>query len=325
MIPLVRARYSANFIAVLRETGVSECRVMDYTGLTDEVLENPDGVTTIWQLGEVARLCAVRSGDLDLGWTAAASARLETYGKFAEQVLSGTSLTERLAAFCRAANDEYSEATFRLERRGKDLNFKRGPIPGDDIAARQTELYVVCLMLGTVRSVLGNAWHPKQICLQTFHRNETEALFDTGKTELRFDQPETVIKIENKDLATSLGESSVQSVATDIDSLSIDTGGALSELIDSYIGDPRLSLEFIARICGLHPRNLQRMLARQNRTFGETLSQRRISAAIERLRGSDLSIAEISYSLGYSHQAHFSRAFLRRTGLAPSEYRRAAR
>ncbi len=325
MIPLARARYSANFVEALRAAGVSEDRVMDQTGLTDKVLNNPDGVTTIWQLGEVARLCAVRSGNLDFGWTAAACTRLETYGKFAVHVLSGNSLTARLNAFCRAANEEYSEATFRVVRNEAGLSFRRGPIPGDDIAARQTELYVVFMMLDTVRSILGDTWHPKLICLQTFHRKETEVLFDTGRTELRFEHPQTVIMIDTKDLVTSLGEGAKPAIDSEFSGLSNKTGVVIANLIDAHIGDERLSLEFIARICGLNLRTLQRMLAAENATFGEILSQRRISAAIECLSQSEMPISEISLSLGYSHQAHFSRAFLRRTGLTPSKYRRSAR
>ncbi|SFB77043.1 AraC-type DNA-binding protein [Tropicimonas isoalkanivorans] len=296
---------------------------MDRAGLSDGVLERANGVTTIWQLGEVARHCAVRTGHLDIGWTAAASAALDDYGQFSEHVLSTQTLATRLSAFCRAANDEYSEASFNVERRRNALLFKRGPIAGDEISARQTELYVVYMMLSTIRSVLGRAWQPMQIWLQTFHRKETEALFDVGKTDLRFEHSETVIAIHDDDLVRSLETAEQANAEDDFNSLSVNTAGALTKLIDSYLGDRHVSLTFIARICDVQPRALQRLLARENTTFGELLAQRRTTAAVEHLKSPDMSIADVSYCLGYAHQAHFCRAFRRQTGLTPSEYRRA--
>ncbi|MDW4551605.1 helix-turn-helix domain-containing protein [Defluviimonas sp. D31] len=323
MIPLVRARYSAHFVDALRATGLSEGSVMDRAGLSDDVLERADGVTTIWQLGEVARHCAVRTGNLDIGWTAAASAALDGYGQFSEHVLSSQSLATRLSAFCRAANDEYSEASFYIERRRNTLLFKRGPIAGDEISARQTELYVVFMMLSTIRSVLGHAWQPMQVWLQTFHRKETEALFDVGKTDLRFEHPETVITIHVDDMVRSLETDGQRDAGGDFRSLSLDTASALTKLIDGYLGDQHISLAFMARICDVQPRALQRLLARENKTFGELLAQRRTAAAVEHLKSPDMKIADVSYCLGYAHQAHFCRAFRRQTGLTPSEYRRA--
>jgi AraC-like DNA-binding protein len=39
------------------------------------------------------------------------------------------------------------------------------------------------------------------------------------------------------------------------------------------------------------------------------------------LRTSDLSMQEISRLVGYRHQSHFSRAFLRHTGSSPLKFR----
>lgn len=324
MIPLVRARYSGNFIDVVRKTGAQVGRVLDDAGLAEEVLEVPNGLTTIWQLGEVARSSAIRTGNLDIGWAAAEAAPLESYGSFAERILIGPTLIDRLNAFCAAACDEYSEATFSVVRRRDSLHFKRGPIIGDEISARQTELYVISLMLRTIRSVLGPSWHPGQILFQTFHRPETEAHFDTSRTELRFDHPETVIVIDDADVVRSLGGSGQPDVGNDLRDLSFDTQHALAELIDAYLGDHRLSLEFMARICDTHPRALQRMLASQRTSFSNLLVRQRITAAMKRLKDSDMPIAELSYLLGYTHQAHFSRAFRRHTGFTPIGYRRTA-
>ena len=321
---LVRARYSDNFVRVVRETGASVGRVLDDAGLTEEILNDPDGLTTIWQLGEVARSSAIRTGNLDIGWNAAEAADWSGHGSFAERVLAGSTLMDRLTAFCSAALNEYSEATFSVVHHKNEFHFRRGPIPGDEISARQTELYVVSLMLRTVRSGLGPSWHPRRIRLQTFRKPETEALFDTSRTELQFDNPETVIVIDDTDIARSLNGSPRLSPGYDLLDLSRHIEQALGELVDAHLGDHRMSLEFMARICDIHPRTLQRMLASKGTTFSEVVGRQRIARAMKWLKESDMPIAELSYLLGYTHQAHFSRAFRRHTGLTPTSYRRTA-
>lgn len=207
MIPLVRARYSRNFVDAVRKSGAQVGRVLDASGLTDAILDAPDGQTTIWQLDEVVRSSALRTGNLDIGWAAAEAAHWESYGEFGDNILSVPTLFERLNTFCLAALDEYSEATFSIASQPHGLEFKRGPISGDKISARQTELYALSLMLMTVRSVLGPQWHPAEIRLQTFHQPETETYFNTSRTELRFDQPETLVLIDDRDVARSLAAS----------------------------------------------------------------------------------------------------------------------
>ncbi len=133
-----------------------------------------------------------------------------------------------------------------------------------------------------------------------------------------------MIVIDDNDVVHSLNGGGRLDLGDDLRDLSVDTRRALAELINAHIGDHRLSLEFVARICDIHPRALQRMLASRRTTFSDLLARQRVTAATKWLRDSDMPIAELSYRLGYTHQAHFSRAFRRGTGLTPIGYRRAA-
>jgi AraC-like DNA-binding protein len=330
MIPLVRARYAANFLAAVGETGAPASRVLDKAELNPQVLENSDSMIPIWQLGQVARQSAMSADNLDIGWYAAETASLESYGEFSLAVFSRKSLFERLKHFCALAQTEYSLADFKIEVEPNQISFKRGPIVGDQIEARQTELYVLALMLQTVRSALGASWQPRKVCMQSFYRADTERLFDTRVTELRFDCPETSIAIGATDAA--LGAKAYvegqDHAAKDFDLRARcerqlgNSVAALEELIKTHLYDRRLSLEFISRICGLHPRMLQLMLANEGSNFRDLVQRHRNLAAVGLLTETDASIAEISSALGYSHQAHFSRSFRDSAGFSPMQFRR---
>jgi AraC family transcriptional regulator, transcriptional activator of pobA len=60
------------------------------------------------------------------------------------------------------------------------------------------------------------------------------------------------------------------------------------------------------------------------RTTKEQITDRRLLEAARLLRFTTLTVGEIAYRAGYSDQMYFSRAFRRRYGAAPTEYRQPA-
>lgn len=59
--------------------------------------------------------------------------------------------------------------------------------------------------------------------------------------------------------------------------------------------------------------------------FKEVVGQMRLARAAERLRWSNESVEKIGEELGYYDRSHFNRAFKKRYGVSPSEYRVQAR
>ena len=60
------------------------------------------------------------------------------------------------------------------------------------------------------------------------------------------------------------------------------------------------------------------------RTTKEHVTDRRLLEAARLLRFTTLSVGEIAYRAGYTDQLYFSRAFRRRYGAAPTDYRSAS-
>ena len=84
-------------------------------------------------------------------------------------------------------------------------------------------------------------------------------------------------------------------------------------VIESMLEDGP-TLVAVAAAMSLHVRTLQRRLMESDTTFRELLDECRRKKAKEDLEKGQLSIGEISSRLGYSHPAHFARAFKRWTG-----------
>ncbi len=84
-----------------------------------------------------------------------------------------------------------------------------------------------------------------------------------------------------------------------------------------------LTLPDLARLLNLSMRQTQRVLqANFGMTFSQKLADARMAAACQLLTGTDLTITEISEKTGFSSIEHFSAAFHRIMGCAPSRYRK---
>jgi len=87
-----------------------------------------------------------------------------------------------------------------------------------------------------------------------------------------------------------------------------------------------LTLDFIARSCGLNRAKLTRGFKEIfNCTIGEMLAEERLRFAATSLVSGDEPVSKVAFSCGYLSNASFARAFNRRFGSSPSRFREDAR
>jgi AraC family transcriptional activator of pyochelin receptor len=84
----------------------------------------------------------------------------------------------------------------------------------------------------------------------------------------------------------------------------------------------KLTLDFIARACGINRAKLTRgFRAMFDTTVADAIADLRLGGAGRMLRSTDLPVSSIGYKCGYLNNASFTRAFSRRYGVAPTLYR----
>jgi len=94
----------------------------------------------------------------------------------------------------------------------------------------------------------------------------------------------------------------------------------LVQLLKAELPHGRFTVADAATQLHTSVRTLQRRLSTSGLTFTELLDEIRRSAAIELVLAGALTGARIAHMLGYSDQAHFTRAFRRWTGASPRQY-----
>jgi AraC-like DNA-binding protein len=95
-------------------------------------------------------------------------------------------------------------------------------------------------------------------------------------------------------------------------------------LINDRQGNPELHPDTVASELGISKRYLQALLAEAGMTFVGCLTAARLDKASELLsdrRASQLQISDISLQCGYLDPSYFARAFRRRFGMGPREWR----
>ncbi|MBI3438423.1 MAG: helix-turn-helix transcriptional regulator [Proteobacteria bacterium] len=84
----------------------------------------------------------------------------------------------------------------------------------------------------------------------------------------------------------------------------------------------KLTLEKIARACGLNRAKLTRGFRDMfHATIAEALAEQRLKQARQMLLTTDKPVSSIGYENGYLNSASFARAFGRRFGVSPSDFR----
>jgi AraC-like DNA-binding protein len=80
-----------------------------------------------------------------------------------------------------------------------------------------------------------------------------------------------------------------------------------------------------ADMLAMHRRTLNRRLKEQGTTFREVLEDVRFEAARQLLSATQLALDDVAAALGYAGVSPFTRAFRRRSGVAPGQWRQAVR
>jgi AraC-like DNA-binding protein len=174
-------------------------------------------------------------------------------------------------------------------------------------------------------------WHPDEICLlpgddkllgdrSAFH----DARIVTNQPCTSFTIPISLLQkpIPGQHFpetsASSLHQSPVPSMPADF-------LGALEQLITTLLRDGNPDICVAAETAGMSKRTLQRRLTELGLSYSKIVNQTRLRLAAARLGETDLSIAEISASLGYTDSSNFTRAFRASTGISPWTYRQRCR
>ena len=148
---------------------------------------------------------------------------------------------------------------------------------------------------------------------------------NSSKIDLRF---EHLLEVWNKQRSINQAKSIIYDI---LDKMSNDQKMSISDTavancvryIDAHFCDPKVDIEMVCDVAFISVSSLQRGFAKY---FGmspkQYLIQLRMNRALELLTENELSVKEISFVCGFTDEKYFSRAFKKKYGYPPSQFRK---
>jgi AraC-like DNA-binding protein len=260
-----------------------------------------------------------------LGFDTATRTRVDELGQWGHSIARCYTLRAALKLLCILYPLEASFLQMGLVEDGPHawLWRRRTLAPKDSAGETQGEQFTLGLLIHVVGLFAGSQWSPPAIRIES--RVSESALHIEGleQTRLEFGGPVLAIAIPRVLLDRRLPRppSSRSTTGQGGAPAANDFVRSLVQALELLATEAPLTLDLGAEIAETSPRTLQRRLAQERTNWRSVVDRARFEASDRLLSNSSLSLVEIATTLGYSDHAHFTRAFHRWTGEAPSVYR----
>jgi len=323
-VPLIRPAAIARVFAELSRVGGLQ-EVLRRTKLPADVIERLDEFAPA---RSILHFMAESSGYMDspdLAFCAATRAQPQQLGHWGHSVQRCYTLRSALKRLCFLYPLEAPFVQFGLVE-GKThawLWRHRMLALKDPVAEMQGEQFILGSMTRAVRMAAGSQWNPPAVRLESPKSHWALRTEGLAQSRVDFGGPVLAIAIPHDLLDRRLPRPRSGRTATgETGAPASDLAGSLLQALLPLATESPLSLDLGAEIAKTTPRTLQRRLAQEGTDWRQIVDRARFEACEELILDPSLMLIEISMKLGYSDQAHFTRAFHRWTGEAPSVHRR---
>ncbi len=302
--------------------------LFEQAGLDPKKLRDPNGRYPISALTRLWRRAAKSTADSCIGLTAARFLHPTTLHALGYSWLASDTLREAL---------ERGERYHRLVSNGFEARLETSPDhyrfvmqPGEGVVFADEAIdAAMATVLMMCRASCGAEFNPLRV--QMTRKTPT----DPGAYSRLFRAPveygaDTNAFLFDKGIADSVLPTGNAELARANDRVITDylvrfDRGSIKRRVElkllEQLSSGHASQDTIAKALHMSPRTLQRKLRDEGATYKELLDSTRRYLAAQYVKESRLSVSEITFLLGFSEPANFSRAFKRWTGRSPSEYR----
>ena len=315
----------------LRRAGCNPDKIFRAVGLQPAELRDPDASIPLHAYLNLLDHAAQCGDDDCLGLRFGASYDPGDYGALGFVALNSPTVGAGLLNVGRylGVMRDHCRVILELENRQARLRYRLAA--GSVALRRQDAEMALARMCRGMRLVLGEDWAPQEVLFEHPAPRDDGPHREIFGAEVRFGQPMNAMIFEQEVLDVVIP-------SADIRLLRI-LEGFLEEELSRRRADPDLvqrvrrqvldalgggvpGIAEVASAAGMSVRTLQRRLGEQGLTYNKLVDDLRHELALQYLEARGVSVSEIAFLLGYSEASAFDRAFRRRSGVSPLEFRR---
>lgn len=308
--------------------GVDTDELLSIAGITREMANDPDAEVPFDTMRTFWKNAYRMSKDPHLALHAAEMVEIGDYKCLDYLTIHAPTVARSMENFCRYMALINTWIGWEVDSSDEGVALRM--VPNAGVIPPMTYEFVFCIYIRRIRQILDQNWNAKMIRFpfpepedSSIHQNffNTDIEYDSTKGELLISHAcwEKPIPGGDEQLLKVLDEHA--RLLLESRPLPDDFIAQVKQAIVREMHGGDALRDTIANRLGMSARTLQRRLDEVGIVFTELLDEVRTELAKNKLKGSDLSLAEIGLLLGFSEQSSFTRAFKRWTGKTPREFR----
>lgn len=326
-ILLIQTNYVRTLLGMLSEIEPDIYPYIEQAGLPENILNTPHRYVPEVPVRNLIEIIASISSDQQyqiLSWQACKNIFVPS---ILSKIKKARTVEQALLAFIDVMKYEAPNTLFALQDAlgktwlGRQKKKANKPEKWYELSEQLALIYMIEL----IRSLSNKRWQPDQISIMSESAEPFQALLNNAGmdpctifTDRRFTALNITDEILKSPFSAKLSwKETEHHVHQEHDFIEL-----LKTALPAYLFAGKLPIAKAAQVIGLTVRTLQRRLQELDISYRQILDDIQMNEAKKLLADSSHAITSISTQLGYSNIAHFSRAFKRVTGEAPSVYRR---
>lgn len=326
-LPVIRLSLLKPVVEALENSHLAIEEVFSEFSIKNENIDDPEFWIPATKLYALVERLAELSGDPYFG--VHSGERLDPWGwsPTANAASTSSTVSEFLLKFMCDSQEDVNSCIYILNTANDRTTFREQRVADGGILPQHNDGYTVTYLLAILRGAIGSAWDGSKVVARVCDPK----VIPTGYLGIRIAKTDTMgasISFPTSWLLLPVKPDLSASVDHTVKITEFPAGNivdAFRYAVTPYIHEPALGSDRAAELCKMSKRTLARKLEARGTTTLQEISRMRRARAEQQLSETELSIARIASSLGYTDPAVFSRAFKRWTGLAPSQYRKSRR
>lgn len=321
---VIRVGGAAALIPLLVEQGIDPDGLVTEVGLSPGVFANPDNVVPFEALCRVVALAATRARMPDIGLRACTGTGLRSLGTVGYLVAHSETVGRGLAALREYlyVHDQGATPFFASDDTTALLGYEilGSEVPGAD----QVTYGALAIAANILRELCGPTFRLQEVTIAYRAPAQTALFRSFFNAPVRFGTDRSAIAFDARWLAAPIPDADpyLRGILADRIRSEMALAGEshvdrIRRVVRSLVAGGRFGVDDAAAALSVDRRTLARRLQRHGTRFRDVLDEARHANARRLLQTSELSIAEIAVTLGYSDSATFSRAFRRWSGTSP--------
>jgi AraC-like DNA-binding protein len=326
----VRAIVLNGFEELVRRLGANPLALLHESNIDPFILENPDALIPASVFSSLLEKTAEVTGCNHFGLLLSKQRNLNAFGGVVVRLMeSSSSLEIAINAWIKHLNITKQGVPWHLLKNDQVTHFTRQTdmkMKGSTVQSTQLGVATCWRIL---RLVSGNRWHPSMVCFAFNKPTDTlpyRRFFDVPVT-FNADFDGIVFHSNDLKLVLPTHDAKLHDMLNEYaDSLDLphdyDFRKSVKEIIEKNLNSGICNIESIVQFFPFERRTLQRKLSAKGVSYLQLLGEVRYEKATHYLQNTNITLTQLAEMLGYDDLSAFTKAFKKKTGQPPRDWRR---